>query len=110
MDITFYGHACFSVKTGGKHLLFDPFVSGNPLAKAIHPDDLPADVILVTHAHGDHVADLESVGLRTKALILSNYEIVSYYEKGVERTSDEYRRPGGDALGNGQVSSGHSFQ
>ncbi len=81
MEVTFYGHACLSVKTSGKHLLFDPFVSGNPLVKDIRPDDLPADVILVTHAHGDHVADIESVGRRTNAQIISNYEIVTYYEK-----------------------------
>ncbi|MCF8237060.1 MAG: metal-dependent hydrolase [Saprospiraceae bacterium] len=81
MEVTYYGHACFSVKTKGKQLLFDPFVSGNPLAKAIHPDDLLSDVILVTHAHGDHVSDLETVAHRTKALLISNYEIVSYYEK-----------------------------
>ena len=35
MKVTYYGHACFSVVVGGKTLLFDPFISGNPLAKAI---------------------------------------------------------------------------
>jgi len=35
MKITYYGHACFSAEINGKHLLFDPFVSQNPLAKAV---------------------------------------------------------------------------
>ena len=35
MEITYYGHSCFQVSAGGKTLLFDPFISGNELAKAI---------------------------------------------------------------------------
>ena len=35
MKVIYYGHACFSVVVGGKTLLFDPFISGNPLAKDI---------------------------------------------------------------------------
>ena len=33
MKFTYYGHACFAVQAGGKTLLFDPFISPNPLAK-----------------------------------------------------------------------------
>ncbi len=32
MKITYYGHACFSAEISGKHLLFDPFITQNPLA------------------------------------------------------------------------------
>ena len=35
MKFTYYGHACFSVEAGGKTLLFDPFITPNPLAKKI---------------------------------------------------------------------------
>ena len=31
MKFTYFGHACFAIETNGKHLLFDPFISGNPL-------------------------------------------------------------------------------
>ena len=34
MNITYYGHACFLVEFGGKKLLFDPFISYNPLCAA----------------------------------------------------------------------------
>jgi len=57
MKVTYYGHACFSVVVGGKTLLFDPFISGNPLAKNIDVKKVPADFILVSHGHGDHVGD-----------------------------------------------------
>ncbi len=79
MKITFYGHSCFGIEVNGKHLLIDPFISGNPLASAININTIKADYILVTHAHQDHVLDVETIAERTGATIISNYEIVSYY-------------------------------
>ncbi len=81
MKLTYYGHSCFGVELGGKHLLFDPFINQNPLAKNIDSEKVPADYILISHAHGDHVADVDAIAKRTNAKIISNYEIVSYYEK-----------------------------
>ena len=56
MKVTYYGHSCFAVAVGGKTLLFDPFITGNELAKAIDVKKVPADFILISHGHGDHVA------------------------------------------------------
>ncbi|RMG56153.1 MAG: metal-dependent hydrolase [Bacteroidetes bacterium] len=78
MNITYYGHSCFGVEVSGKHLLFDPFISPNEKAAHIDVDAIPADYILVSHAHGDHIADLVSIGKRTGATIISNYEIVTW--------------------------------
>ena len=57
MKLTFYGHATFSIETGGKTLLFDPFFTGNTFAKDIAVDKIKADFIFITHGHGDHTAD-----------------------------------------------------
>ena len=81
MEITYYGQSCFGIKTGGKHLLFDPFITPNEKAAHIHIDQIPADYILVSHGHGDHVADLIPIAERTGATLISNYEIVTYYDK-----------------------------
>ncbi len=81
MNLTYYGHSCFGVEVNGKYLLFDPFISQNPLAKNIEIEKIPADYILISHAHGDHVFDVETIASRTNAKIISNYEIVSHYEK-----------------------------
>ena len=84
MKLTFLGHSCFLVETSGQRLLFDPFITPNPLAKAIDVDQLEADYVLLTHGHGDHVADAESILRRTGAKLISNFEIVSWYgEKGI---------------------------
>lgn len=85
MKITFYGHACVGVEFGGKHLLFDPFVTGNPIATAVDVDKIPADYILISHGHGDHVADMERIAKRSNATVVSNAEIAGWAEgKGLK--------------------------
>jgi L-ascorbate metabolism protein UlaG (beta-lactamase superfamily) len=85
MKITFYGHACVGVDFGGKHLLFDPFVTGNPIATAVDVDKIPADYILISHGHGDHVADMERIAKRSNATVVSNAEIAGWAEgKGLK--------------------------
>ena len=84
MTLTYYGHSCFDVSIGGKYLLFDPFITHNELARGIDIETIPADYILVSHGHEDHVADAESIAKRTGATLISNFEIVSWFgEKGI---------------------------
>ena len=81
MKITFYGHASLGIKVGGKHIIVDPYITANELAKHIDITELKADYILLTHAHGDHVLDVEAIAKNTGATIVSNAEITGYYEK-----------------------------
>ena len=84
MNLTYLGQSGFSVNLQGKQLVFDPFITGNPLAKDIDPATIEADYILVSHGHGDHVADVVSIAKRTNALVISNPEICHWLaEKGV---------------------------
>ena len=64
----------------GKHILVDPYISANPKAAHIDVSNLKADFILLTHAHGDHIFDVEAIAKRTNAVIISNAEIAGYYE------------------------------
>lgn len=87
MKLTYYGHSCIGVNTSGHDVLFDPFVTGNPLAGGIVLDRIPATEILITHGHGDHLQDAEPIAKRTGAVLVSNYEIATWYEKkGVAKT------------------------
>ena len=79
MKVNYYGHACFGIEINGVHLLFDPFITPNELAKDIDINTIPADYILISHGHEDHVADVESIAKRTGATLVSNYEIVSWF-------------------------------
>lgn len=81
MKFTFYGHACFSIEVAGKKLLFDPFITGNELAKDIDVNSIEADYILLSHGHGDHVGDLISIAKRTGATIIAVAEIEEWAKK-----------------------------
>lgn len=85
MKITFLGHASLQLEIADKIIIVDPFISGNELASSIDVDRLKADYILVTHAHQDHILDVERIAKSTGAKLVSNYEIVMYYgAKGIE--------------------------
>lgn len=85
MKITFYGHACIGIEVSGKHILVDPFITGNPKASHIDINTIKADYILLTHAHFDHVKDVEEIAKRTNAVIVSNWEIANHYgNKGLK--------------------------
>ena len=79
MKITYLGHAALAIEVAGKQIIVDPFISPNPLAEAIDVDALQADYILITHAHQDHIVDVDSIAKRTGATIVSNFEIVTHY-------------------------------
>ncbi len=81
MKVIYYGHSCFSVVVSGKTLLFDPFISGNPLAKAVDVKSVPADFILDSHGHEDHSADAGEVARRTNALVIANFEVATWLNK-----------------------------
>jgi L-ascorbate metabolism protein UlaG (beta-lactamase superfamily) len=87
MKVTYYGHSCFAAQVANKTLLFDPFITGNELAKAIDVDKVPADYILISHGHADHMADAAGIAKRTGATIVSNYEVTVWFGKqGLTRT------------------------
>lgn len=78
MKITYYGHSCFGVEIHGKHLLFDPFVSNNELARDIQVNEIPADYILLSHGHQDHIADAIPIATRTGAKVICSWEIYEW--------------------------------
>lgn len=85
MKITFYGHSCLGLKIGNTKVLVDPFISGNEKASHIDINSIDADYILVTHAHQDHTLDVEAIARRTGAMVISNFEIATYYKnKGLD--------------------------
>ena len=85
MKITYLGHATLIVEMNNKKILFDPFITRNPLASSIDIQSLNVDYIFVTHGHQDHVLDVEAVANNNdKALVVSNFEIVTWFgEKNI---------------------------
>jgi len=79
VNLHFHGHSCWEASHGKHRVLIDPFLTGNPLAD-VGPDSFDElDAILVTHGHGDHIGDAEAIAKRSGALIVSNFEIATYF-------------------------------
>jgi len=84
--VRWLGHNCWSIITGGKTLLLDPFLNDSPSAP-VKADAVAADYILVSHGHFDHVSDAAAIAKRTGATVVANYEICQWLGKqGVKKT------------------------
>jgi L-ascorbate metabolism protein UlaG (beta-lactamase superfamily) len=83
-DVRWLGHASFHLSGGGADVLIDPWLTGNPKAAA-SADELPADVIALTHGHADHIGDTVDIAKRTGAKVLAIVELAGEIEgDGVE--------------------------
>lgn len=82
--LQFHGHATFSLELAGGTVVFDPFLTGNPAAVA-NVYDLAADLVCVSHAHDDHVADVAALAGHTGATVVANFEIANHFARqGIE--------------------------
>ncbi len=85
MEYTYYGHSCFLVELNGVKILFDPFITGNDLAKHIDINTIKCDYVLLSHGHFDHVLDAEAIARNNNAIIVANFEVSTYYgNKGLK--------------------------
>jgi L-ascorbate metabolism protein UlaG (beta-lactamase superfamily) len=76
--LTFHGHACFVLEHGGKRIVLDPFLTGNPKAD-IEAAALPKlDGILLTHGHGDHLGDAVPLAKLHQATVVAPYELAMF--------------------------------
>lgn len=85
MKITWLGHNCWHLDIDGTNVLVDPFLNDSPSAP-IKADEVKCEVMLISHAHFDHIADAVSIAKRTGATVLTNFEISNWLAKeGVAR-------------------------
>lgn len=86
MDATYYGHSTVELHTENTTYLIDPFIGPNPHTD-VQPDSLDPDVILITHGHQDHISDAKPIAARTKADVITNFEIANWLQdRGIETT------------------------
>jgi len=75
--VTYHGHNCVEFQGDAGKVIVDPFLTGNPLADCT-PEDVNADAVLLTHAHGDHLGDAIAIAKRLEVPIISTFEVVNY--------------------------------
>lgn len=79
MTVTHFGHSAVQIQTGGTTLLVDPFLTGNVHADGVvAPADLSPDVLILTHAHGDHYGDTEAIVRRCAPQVVAPFEVTQY--------------------------------
>jgi L-ascorbate metabolism protein UlaG (beta-lactamase superfamily) len=95
LSYTWLGHATFLVTSpGGKKILFDPWMTGNPSSPESAKKIGNVDLILVTHGHSDHIADVVSIGRSSGGQVVAPYELSVYFQKkGLQRVTG--MNPGG---------------
>jgi L-ascorbate metabolism protein UlaG (beta-lactamase superfamily) len=78
MRLTFFGHSCFRVEIAGVRLVFDPFLSENPILRT-DPASVPCDYVLCSHAHSDHICDALTLARLHGATIVAPYELAENF-------------------------------
>ena len=81
MQFTYWGHSCFSLEDSGIHLLFDPFIRPNPLAKHIQISEIKPTHVFISHGHEDHIADAIEIATSSQAMMIGSYEVINWISK-----------------------------
>lgn len=84
VKLTWLGHATFLLEAQGKRVLIEAWTKSNPACPDHLKDPGPLDVILLTHGHNDHTADVVDLAKATEAQVVAMVELGDYLEsKGV---------------------------
>lgn len=77
MKITYLGHSGFLLTSPQGRIVIDPFLTGYPLP-TLTPEEIKADLIMVSHGHGDHFGDTLHLARLSGGTVVSNFEIANY--------------------------------
>jgi L-ascorbate metabolism protein UlaG (beta-lactamase superfamily) len=78
MKLRYFSHSAFMITTdNGIKILIDPFITGNPTCPVL-VDEISADYIILTHAHGDHIGDAFTIAKRCNSTFICVNELANY--------------------------------
>ena len=85
MKLKYFSHSAFQITTkNGEKILIDPFLDGNPTSP-VKSDDVSAEYIVLTHAHGDHIGDTFKIAKKSNSTVIAVNELANYCaEKGAK--------------------------
>jgi len=82
IKLTWLGHATFRIETpGGTIIIIDPWVMNNPVCPEKDKTIRHVDVMLCTHAHGDHIGDAVEIGKTHNPAVVAIPELAGWLGK-----------------------------
>jgi len=80
--LTWLGHSAFRLDTAaGKRIYVDPFLNGNPKCPEDEREPERADIVAVTHGHGDHVGDTVDIAKKHGSTVVAIVELSGWLGK-----------------------------
>ena len=80
--LTWLGHSAFRLDTSaGKRVYVDPFLNGNPKCPEDEREPERADIVAVTHGHGDHVGDSVDIAKKHGSTVVAIVELSGWLGK-----------------------------
>ena len=82
IKLTWLGHATFRIQTpGGKTIIVDPWVMGNPMCPEEEKEIKNLDVMLCTHGHFDHIGDAVEIAKKHNPMVVAIPELAHWLGK-----------------------------
>jgi L-ascorbate metabolism protein UlaG (beta-lactamase superfamily) len=82
LSYTWLGHATFLIHSpGGKRIIFDPWVTGNPTSPEAAKKIGALDLMLITHGHADHTGDAVAIARSSNAQVVAPFELSEWLQQ-----------------------------
>lgn len=109
IKLTWLGHATFRIETpGGKTVIIDPWIMGNPMCPEADKKVKKVDVLLCTHGHGDHIGDAVEIAKQHNPVVVGIPELARWLGKKGAKQVAEMNKGGTQTLGDMQVTMVHA--
>jgi len=109
VKLTWLGHSTFRIETpGGKTVIIDPWIMGNPMCPEADKTVKKADVLLCTHGHFDHVGDAVEIIRQHNPVVVGIYELCGWLEKKGAKQIAPMNKGGTQTVGDIKVTMVHA--